>query len=107
MAGWALLSCHELQRYRDLIPEDKDCQDEWDAAVDGPEKCVTLLVGQCNDEEQRAAMDEENHHKFFAWEQTTQNYFLAYHEVKAHVQWVASRPAEAEAYKRFQVGRRA
>ena len=50
-------------------------------------------------------MDEENHHKFFAWEQTTQNYFLAYHEVKAHVQWVASRPAEAEAYKRFQVGR--
>ena len=73
--------------------------------MDGPEKYVTLLVGQCNDEEQQAATDEENHHDNFDWEQTTQNYFLAYHEVKAHVQWIASRPAKAEAYKWLQVGR--
>ena len=61
MAGWALLSCHELQRYRDLIPKDEDRQDECEAAMDDPEKYLNLLVGQCNDEEQRAATDEENH----------------------------------------------
>ena len=66
MAGWALLLRHELQRYRDLIPEDKDCQDKWDAAIHGPKKYVTLLVGQCNDEEQRADADEENCHNNFA-----------------------------------------
>ena len=65
---------------------------------------VTLLIGQKNDEEQRAESDEENYHGPFEWEQTTPNYFLAYHEVKAHLQWVTSRPAEAAAYKRFQVG---
>ena len=101
----ALLLRHELQRYRDLIPKEEDCQDEWDASMDYPEKCVTLLVGQSNDEEQLEDADEENHHDNFAWEQTTQNYFLAYHEVKALVQWVPSRPSEAEAYTRFQVGR--
>ena len=53
MAGWALLSRHELQRYRDLIPEDEYLQDKWDAAKDGPEKYVSLLVWQKNDGEQR------------------------------------------------------
>jgi len=28
-----------------------------------------------------------------------------YHELKAHVQWIVSRPADAGAYKRFQVGK--
>ena len=102
--GLPLLTGHELDRYRDLIPEKEDCQYKWEAAIDDPEKYVTLLVGQCNDEKQRAAVDEENHHDSSAWEQTTQNYFLAYHEVKAHLQWAASRPADAEAYKQFQVG---
>ena len=60
MAGWALLSRHVLQRYRDLILEDEDRQNEWEAAVDDPEKYVSLLVGQKNDEEQRAERDEEN-----------------------------------------------
>jgi hypothetical protein len=69
-------------------------------AMDDPEKYVTLLVGQSNDEEQQEDADEENHHDNFSWEQTMQNYFLAYHVVKAHVQWVTSRPVEAEAYKR-------
>jgi hypothetical protein len=39
-----------------------------------------------------------------AWEQTRQNYFLAYHELKAHVQWLVSRPTKAAVYKRFNVG---
>ena len=34
-----------------------------------------------------------------------QNDFLAYHELKAHVQWLVLMPADAEAYKRFQVGK--
>ena len=105
LAGLALLTRHELDRYRDLIPEEEDRQDKWDAYMDDPEKYVTLLVGQCNDEEQRAAADEENWHISSPWERTMQNYFLAYHEVKAHIQWLASRPAEAEAYKWFQVGK--
>ena len=73
--------------------------------MDDPEKYVTLLVGKSNDEEQREDADEKNHHNNSACEQTTQSYSLAYHKVKAHVQWLALRPAEAEAYKRFQVGR--
>ena len=85
MAGWALLSRHELQRYRDLIPEDENCHDEWEAAMYDPEKYVNLLVGQSNGEEQRADADEENWHDNSDWERTTQNYFLVYHEVKAHV----------------------
>ena len=104
MAGLALLTHCELDWYRDLIPDDKDLQDKWEAAMYNPEKYVSLLVGKKNDDEQRAELDEENWHDTFDWERTTQNYFLAYHEVKAHLQWVASRPAKAEAYKRFQVG---
>ena len=104
MAGLALLTRRELDRYHDLIPKDKDCQDKWDAAMDDPEKYVSLLVGQENDDEQWAESDEENWHNTSDWERTTQNYFLVYHEVKAHLQWVASRPADAEAYKRFQEG---
>ena len=104
MAGLALLTRSELNRFGELIPEDKDLQDEWEAAMDDPEKYVSLLVGQKNDDEQRAESDEENYHDPFKWEQTMQNYFLAYHEVKAHLQFITSRPAEAAAYKRFQVG---
>jgi hypothetical protein len=94
----------ELDRYRELMPEEEDRQDEWFAVIEDPGKYVSLLVGQMDDEEQRAEKDEENYHDCSGWEQTTQNYFLSYHEVKAHLRWFASRPAEAEAYKRFQVG---
>ena len=87
------------------MPYDKDRQDEWEAVIDNDtKKYVSLLVGQMDDEEQRAERDEENYHDTSEWEQTTKNYFLSYHEVKAHLRWVASRPAEAEASKRFQVG---
>ena len=44
-------------------------------------------------------------HNSSALEQTSQNFFLAYHELKAHVQWLVSRPTEAVFYKRFQVGK--
>ena len=103
LAGLGLLTRSELDRYRELIPEDEDRQDKWFSAIEDPGKCGTLLVGQIDDEEQRAEKEEENYHDCSEWEQTTQNYFLSYHEVKAHLRWVASRPAEAEAYKRFQV----
>jgi hypothetical protein len=46
MSGFALLKRRELERYRDLIPGDEDLQDEWEAAVDDPEKYVSLLIVQ-------------------------------------------------------------
>jgi hypothetical protein len=57
-----------LRRYRDLIPDDEDLQNEWDAAVCDPEKYVSLLIGQKDDEEQRAESDEENYHEPFTAE---------------------------------------
>ena len=104
MAGLDLLTSSELVWYRTLIPDEEDLQDKWKQDIEDPEKYVSLLVGQKNDEEQQAESDEENYHDNSNWDQTTKNYFLAYHEVKAHLKWVASRPAEAKAYKRFQVG---
>ena len=87
------------------MPDNEDRQDKWEAVInDDTKKYVSLLVGQMDDKEQRAEKDEENYHDTLEWDQTTQNFFLSYHEVKAHLRWVASRPAKAEAYKRFQVG---
>ena len=88
-SGFALLKRRELDRYRDLIPDDEDLQDEWDAAVGDPLKYVSLLIGQKNDEEQRAESNEENYHDPFEAEQTTHNCFLAYHQVKAHLRFIA------------------
>ena len=102
-SGRVLLSERELERYHDLIPEDEDLQGKWDAAVCDPEKYVTLFIGQKNYDEQRAEFDEENYHDTFDAEQTTQNYFLAYHQVRAHLRYIVSRPADAKLYKRFQV----
>ena len=102
-SGLVLLSKRELRRYRDLIPDNEDLQDARHAAVYDPEKYVSLFIGQKDDEEQRAESDEENYHPPFEAEQTTQNLFLAYHQVKAHLRFIASRPAKAEAYRRFQV----
>ena len=34
MSGCALLASSDLDWYRDLVPDDKDLQDEWDAVVD-------------------------------------------------------------------------
>ena len=50
LSGSALLPKLELAWYRDLIPDNEDLQGEWHAAVDDPEKYVSLLIGQKNDE---------------------------------------------------------
>ena len=44
-------------------------------------------------------------HDSSALERTSQIYLLVYHELKAHVHLLVSRPSEAVFYKRFQVGR--
>ena len=102
-SGLALLMERELHQYREFIPHDEDLQREWDADVEYPLKYVSLLIGQKNDDEQRAETDEENYYDPFEAEQETQNFSLAYHQVKAHLRFIASRPADAKAYKRFQV----
>ncbi len=60
ISGLRLLTRPELDRYRKLMPDDEDCQDEWFAAIDDPRKYISLLVGQMDDEEQRAEKDKEN-----------------------------------------------
>ena len=85
VAGLRLLKQSKLDRYRELMPGDEELQDEWFAAIEDPVKYVNLLVGQMDDKEQRAEKDEENYHDPSEWERTTQNYFLSYHEVKAHL----------------------
>jgi hypothetical protein len=68
-----------------------------------PGKYVNLLVGQRDDEDLSEETDKENHYNSLLWDQKTKNFFLAYHQVKAQAHWFASRPDEAEHYKRFQV----
>ncbi len=69
----------------------------------GSSRDAPRLVGQCNDKDLRAESDKENHNDSGPWDRVTKNYFLAYHQVKAHARWVASRPDEAENLRRFQV----
>ncbi len=105
IAGLRLLTCTELDRYCELMPDNEDRQYKWEAVInDDTKKYVSLLVGKMDDEEQCAERDEDNYHDCSEWEQTTQNYFLSYHEVRAPLRWVALKPAKAEAYKQFQVG---
>jgi hypothetical protein len=52
----------ELEQYCDLIPGDEDRQGEWDAVISDPTKYVSLVVGQLDDEEQRAETDKENYY---------------------------------------------
>ncbi len=101
--GLQLLSLPNLARYPHLLPMEEDLQDEWEAVVTHPGKYVNLLVGQRNVKDLRAESDEENHYNSGLWDRVTKNYFLAYHQVKSHARWVASRPGEAENLRRFQV----
>jgi hypothetical protein len=80
---------------------EEDLQDKWEAAVRHPVKYVNLLVGQCNNKDLRAKSDKENHYDSGPWDRVTKNYFLAYHQVKAHARWVAPRPGKAENLRRF------
>ncbi len=101
--GLQLLLLRKLERYREKVPDEKDLQDEWRKAVTHPGKYVNLLVGQLGDKDLRLEIDEENLYDSEPWDRVTKNFFLAYHKVKAQVRWFASRPDEAEHYKRFQV----
>ncbi len=98
-----LLLLRELERYCDKFPNEEDLQDEWKMAVTHPGMYVNLLVGQLDDKDLRADRDEENRYDREPWDRVTKNFFLAYHQVKAQVRWFASRPNEAEHYKRFEV----
>jgi hypothetical protein len=71
--------------------------------VTHPGKYVNLLVGQLDDEDLRSEIDEENLYNSEPWDRVTKNFFSVYHQVKAQACWFASRPDEAEHYKRFQV----
>ena len=42
MSGFALLTRRELDWYRDLIPDNEDLQDEWEAAINDPKKYVSM-----------------------------------------------------------------
>jgi hypothetical protein len=98
-----LLSPLDLKCYRNEFPTEENLQDEWEVSVSNPGKYVNLLVGQQNDEDQRAETDEENYYDSLPWDQKTMNFFLAYYQVKAQTHYFASRPDEAEHYKKFQV----
>ncbi len=101
--GLQLLLLPDLACYCRFLPMEEDLQNEWEAAMKHPGKYVNLLVGQCNNKDLRSERDEENHYDSGPWDWVTKNYFLAYHQVKAHARWVASRPNEAENLRRFQV----
>jgi hypothetical protein len=101
--GLQLLLLPDLACYRCFLPMEEDLQNEWEAAMKHPGKYVNLLVRQGNDKDLRAERDEENHYDSGSWDRVMKNYFLAYHQVKAHTRWVALRPDEAENLRRFQV----
>ena len=98
-----LLAVKDLEQYRKKFPNEEDIQEDWSAVIRLPGKYVNLLVGQRTDEDLREEQDEENYYDDEEWDQVHKNYFLAYHQAKAHVRWCASRPNEAEHLDRFQV----
>jgi len=102
-AGKKLLTAGELRRYRKYCPGDIDMQDAWDAAVTSPVKYVQLVIGQKGEDDLREESDDENYWSPFEGDQERQNYFLAYHQVEAHLRYIAERPAEAQEFRRFQV----
>ncbi len=101
----SLLSLDDLERYRIIFPDEEDLQDKWEAVVNNGGKYVNLVVGLLTDDDIRAARDEENHFDEEPWNRVTKNYYLAYHQIKAYLHWLATRPDEAEHYRRFQVSK--
>jgi hypothetical protein len=98
-----LLAVKDLERYRKKFPNEEEIQEDWLAVIRLPGKYVNLLVGQRTDEDLREEKDEENYYDDEEWDQVHKNYFLVYHQAKAHVRWCSSRPDEAEHLNRFQV----
>jgi hypothetical protein len=101
--GLNLLLLDNLERYRIIFPNEGDLQDKWEKVVTYGGKYVNLLVGLLTNDDIRAERDKENHYDEEPWNRVTMNYHLTYHQVKAHLHWMASRPDEVEHYHRFQV----
>jgi hypothetical protein len=98
-----LLAEKDLERYRKKFPNKEDIQEDWMAVIHLPGEYINLLVGQRTDEDLREEMDEENFYNDEEWDLVHKNYFLAYHQAKAHARWCATRPEEAEHLNRFRV----
>ncbi len=56
-SGLQLLSLLDLIRYCNEFPKEENLQEEWEAAVTNLGKYVNLLVGQRDNEDQRAETD--------------------------------------------------
>ena len=101
--GLTLLAEKDLERYQEKFPNEEGIQEEWSAVIRLPGEYVNLLVGQKTDEDLRKELDKENYYDDDYSDQIHKNSFLAYNQAKAHAHWCASRPDEADHYKRFQV----
>jgi hypothetical protein len=101
--GLSLLLLDNLERYCIIFPDKGDLQDKWEKVVTHDGKYVNFLVRLLTNDNIRAERDKKNHYDEEPWNRVTMNYHLAYHQVKAHLHWMASRPDEAEHYRRFQV----
>ncbi len=98
-----LLAVKDLEQYRNKLLNEEDIQEDWSAVICLPGKYGNLLVGQRADEDLRKENHDEHYYDDEEWDQVHKNYFLAYHQAKAHAGWCASRPDEAEHLNRFQV----
>ena len=101
--GLRLLTLQELKQYRNLVPGDDGLPEDWKNVMTCKEKRVTLVVGYHTDEDFREMANEENFYDSSALNQTTQNFVLAYHQVRTHALWPVSKPQEGGHYQRFQV----
>jgi hypothetical protein len=99
----SLLSLDDLERYRIIFPDVGDLQDEWEEVVTNVGNYVNLLFGLLTNGNIRATRDKENHYDEEHWNGVTKNYYIAYHQLKVHLRWLATRPDEAAHYCRFQV----
>ena len=99
-----LLAVKDLEQYRKKILNKEDIQEDWSVVICLPGKYFdNLLVRQRTNEDLRKEGDKENYYDNEEWDQVHKNYFLAYHQAKAHVHWCASRPDEAEHLNKFQL----
>ena len=80
-----------MEQYQENYPNEENRQEEWSAVIRLPGMYINLLVGQQTDEDLREETDEENHYDEEEWDMIRKNYFLAYHQAKAHARWCATR----------------
>ena len=105
LAGLETLMRRGLERYSEFISDEEDFQDEWVAPWMTLGSMWPYRLGSAIMRCIGQHWMNRIWHDSSALEQTSQIYFLVYHELKAHVQWLVSRPAEVVISKRFQVGK--